>query len=205
MRTHIHLTSTGDKSMSRILKPGSGIIFMKIGTHARESLEDIIARKTKEIEQAGVAFWGYGGNTCHPQTMVQPFAQSYKKRGSTVYLCMHPMNSNHFAEQVRAQRFSVDGINWKPIDKAINVLGSRHALVVKNLRQEEFDLPLAATRVAVGPSMGASGRSYISGRVDKACLEIASDPDEAAASDPGVHIKLVAELVDPYAVYVTND
>src|SRR6266516_1739789 len=191
--------------MNNIVKPGSGIVFMKVGTHAQEPLEDIIARKTKEIEQAGMAYWGYGGNTCHPQTMVQPFAQSYKRRGNVVYLCMHPMDSKHFAEQVRAQRFSVDGMNWKPIHSAINVLGSRYALVVNNLRLEEFDLPLAATRVALGHSIGAPGSTYVSGRVDKACLEVASDPEKADTKEPRVQIKLVAELVEPYAVYVTND
>jgi hypothetical protein len=36
---------------------------MKVGTHAQESLEDIIARKSKEIDDAGYAMWGYGGKT----------------------------------------------------------------------------------------------------------------------------------------------
>jgi len=79
--------------MSGIIKPGQGLLYMKVGTHARESLEDIIARKTKEIEDAGLAFWGYGGNTCHPQTMVQPFAKKYERQGEVIYLCMQPMES----------------------------------------------------------------------------------------------------------------
>jgi hypothetical protein len=189
--------------MTKILRPGSGIIFMKVGTHAQEPLEKIIERKTKEIEREGIAFWGYGGNTCHPQSMVQPFAQSYMLRGDTVYLCMHPMDSKHFAEQVRAKRFSVDGINWKAIPKAIDVLGSRYALVVKNLHREGFDLPLNATKVALGNSMGTAGDEYVSGRVDKACLEVAGDPTKTSGTP--VRIELVAELVEPYAVYVTND
>jgi hypothetical protein len=36
--------------MTTIVKPGAGLLFMKVGTHAQESLEDIIARKTREIE-----------------------------------------------------------------------------------------------------------------------------------------------------------
>ena len=55
-----------------------------------ETLDDIIERKTKEIEEAGVAFWGYGGNTCHPQNMVQPFAKDYEERGQTVILVHAP-------------------------------------------------------------------------------------------------------------------
>src|SRR5205809_6817278 len=128
--------------MKNILKPGSGIIFMKVGTHAQEPLEDIIARKTKEIEQAGMSYWGYGGNTCHPQTMVQPFAQSFQNRGNVVYLCMHPMDSKHFVEQVRAKRCSVDVMTLQPIDSAINVLGSRHDLDVTNLHGGVSHVPL---------------------------------------------------------------
>jgi hypothetical protein len=186
-----------------MLEPGSGILYMKVGTHARETLEDIIVRKTKEIEDAGYAMWGYGGNTCHPETMVQPFAKTYMQSGSVIHLCMEKMTSSHFAEQIRADEFSPDGTKWEKIPKPINVLGSRYALVIKNLREEEFALPLAATRVAIGPSMGRSGLKYISGRVDKACLEIIGGESDAA-EDKIVKINLVAELASPFAVYLKN-
>jgi hypothetical protein len=188
--------------MSLIIKPGGGVLYMKVGAHAMETLEDIIARKAKEIEDAGVAFWGYGGNTCHPQTMVQPFAKTFEERGQKIYLCMQRMDSKHFAEPVRAEEYSVDGINWKEIPQAINVRGSRYALVVKNLHQEDFDLALNRTKVALGTSMGAVGSKYISGRVDKACLEVTDEVSTKTGSNEVVRIGLVAELVDPYAVYV---
>ncbi len=86
--------------MSDIIRPGAGVLFMKVGTHAQESLADIIARKTKEIEETGYAMWGYGGNTCHPRTMVQPFAEAWADRGEPIYLCMEEMDSRHFAEQL---------------------------------------------------------------------------------------------------------
>jgi hypothetical protein len=190
--------------MPIILKPGQGLVYMKVGTHAQESLEDIIARKTREIEQAGFALWGYGGSTCHPQTMVQPFVRSFEQRGQTIYLCMQPMESSHFAEPIRAEEYSVNGVEWQPIPQAISVLGSRYALAIRGLRKEGFDLPLASTKVAVGNSMGSNGGRYIAGRVDKACLEIMEDIDTRAISEPKVHIGLVAEIVQPYAVYVRN-
>jgi len=195
--------------MATILKPGAGVLYMKVGTHGQETLEQIIARKTKEIEEAGVAFWGYGGNTCHPQTMVQPFAKSFEESGEAVYLCMQRMDSKHFAFPVRAEEFSVDGISWDIIPPAINVRGSRYALVIKNLRQEEFDLALDRTRVALGNSMGAVGSKYIRGRVDKACLEVIAEPppksDSTAEDSPDkIRLDLVAELAVPYAVYVRN-
>ena len=190
--------------MTDIIRPGAGILLMKVGTHAKETLEDIIARKTKEIEDAGYALWGYGGSTCHPQTMVQPFAKSFEQRGKTIFLCMQEMNSNHFAEPLRADQFSADGITWNDIPAAINVLGSRYALAIKALRKEEFDLPLAQTKVAIGPSTGRSGDKYIAGRVDKACFEVTAPGIGTATAADKMKINLVAELVPPYAVYLRN-
>jgi hypothetical protein len=189
--------------MSNLLKLGQGFLYMKVGTHAQEPLEDIINRKTREIEQAGYAMWGYGGNTCHPETMVQPFARSCEQRGDVIYLCMEEMNSKHFAEQIRAEEWSSDGLKWQTIPPEIAVLGSRYALVIKNLRKEEFDISLQNTKVAIGNSSGASGSKYISGRVDKGCLEVWENP-VVSPEDKSVHIKLVADLINPYAVYLRN-
>ncbi len=189
--------------MNTIIRPGSGILFMKVGTHAQEPLEAIIERKTAEIEQAGYGLWGYGGNTCHPTTMVQPFANAFEKKGEVIHLCMQPMTSSHFAEPLRASEYSINGIDWESIPEPINVLGSRYALVIKSLRKADFDLPLNQTSVAVGRSRGLSGTRYISGRVDKACLEITERPELSnSGTDPKLPIGLIADLAAPYAVYV---
>ena len=189
--------------MALPLKPGDGLLFMKVGTHAQENLEDIIARKAKEIADAGFALWGYGGNTCHPTAMVQPFVRDYETRGGIVYLCMHPMASKHFAEPLRAKQMSTDGVSWQDIPATINVRGSRYALVIKGLRREEFDLPLTTTKVAIGNSMGRSGSRYIAGRVDKACLEVTRSA-ETDKDNPSFRIGLVAQIVKPYAVFVRD-
>jgi hypothetical protein len=189
--------------MSDIIKPGQGLLYMKVGTHAQEPLEEIIERKRREIEQAGFAFWGYGGGTCHPRTMVQPFAKEFKRRGSTIFLCMQPMESQHFAEPIAADLFSENGKDWRQVPPGISVTGSRYALVIRRLREEEFELPLERTRVALGNSMGAFGSKYISGRVDKACLEIA-DVADPEAPEKSVHIGYVADVVEPYAVLLRN-
>ena len=179
---------------------------MKIGVHAREPLESIINRKLKEIEDEGYAMWGYGGNTCHPSSMVQPFASSSAEKGETIYLCMREMQSRHWAEQVRASKYSVDGEKWKSIPRGINVLGSRYALTIKNLRREKFELPLSRTRVALGNSAGAPGTTYIAGRVDKACLVLGADGKPTAENSEKVEpIGLVADLCTPYAVFLRND
>ena len=51
-------------------------VFMKVGQHAGEDFESIIKRKTEEIKNTGMSFWGYGGPMCHPTKQIQPFAKS---------------------------------------------------------------------------------------------------------------------------------
>jgi hypothetical protein len=189
--------------VNALAKPGVPLIYMKVGTHAGENLDDIIARKQKEIEDAGIAMWGYGGGTCHPRTMVQPFAEEFASRNTPIVLVMEAMNSNHFAEPLPATDYSVDGLNWRPVPRGVVVKGSRFALVLKNLRREEFKLQLAQTEVALGNCKGRVGSRYVRGRVDKACLtvteaaELANDIENREAP-----ISLVAELVAPFAVFV---
>lgn len=191
--------------MSDIIHPGAGVLFMKIGTHAQEDLADIIARKTKEIDAAGFGMWGYGGNTCHPSTMVQPFAETFAERNEPIHLVMEKMNSKHFAEPLCAAEYSVDGRDWIEIPRAIEVRGSRYALVIKNLREASMALPLNQTRVAVGNSFGRLGSRYIVGRVDKACLEILPAPELVNEPAPNVRpINMVADLIAPYAVFLRN-
>ncbi|CAD7719756.1 hypothetical protein LMG31886_00510 [Xanthomonas hydrangeae] len=191
--------------MNAIIMPGQSVIFMKIGIHAREPLETIIERKLKEIEDEGMAFWGYGGSTCHPTSMVQPFAATQAEKGKPIYLVMEKMQSNHFAEPVRSEEYSVDGKTWQPVPAGIHVLGSRYALAIKDLRQADLTLPLARAHVAQGPSQGRPGNIYVSGRVDKACLELDDNVNVPAAPDEKITpIGLVAELCNPYAVFLRN-
>ncbi|HUV69870.1 MAG TPA: hypothetical protein VMW15_09435 [Terracidiphilus sp.] len=190
--------------MSSIIQPGAHVLFMKIGIHAKETLESIIQRKLKEIDDTGMAFWGYGGNTCHPANMVQPFAKGAEAQGNPIHLVMQKVDSNHWAEG-RAEEFSIDGQKWMPVPDKIEVRGSRYALVIGDLRGADLSLPLTRTTVALGPSLGKSGRTYISGRVDKACLELGLDVDVPLAPDEqSTPIGLVATLREPYAVFLRN-
>ncbi|WP_223565108.1 hypothetical protein [Agrobacterium tumefaciens] len=192
--------------MTNLVIPGNGILYMKVGTHAQETLTDIIKRKSQEIKETGYGLWGYGGNTCHPASMVQPFAKAFHEAGKPIHLCMEPMVSNHFAEPLCAAEFSVDGIKWETIPDTIEVRGSRYALVIDEIIQDDFKLPLNMTRVPVGPSAGRLGSRYINGRVDKACLEVLGEPERENANELGGdrQISLVAELKAPYAVFLRN-
>jgi hypothetical protein len=191
--------------MTKILTPGSGILFMKVGTHAQESLEEIIERKAREIRDEGYALWGYGGNTCHPTTMVQPFAQNFAERGQPIHLCMEEMNSKHFAEPESAAECSSDGVNWSKIPAKIDVRGSRYALVIEALHEEHFKLPLEQTQVPIGPSLGRLGSRYVKGKVDKACLEVLPEAERINAKEHFEReIGLVARLRAPYAVFLRD-
>lgn len=186
-----------------MLDPGDAVLYMKIGTHAQEDLADIIARKRQEIEEAGLAMWGYGGNTCHPTSMVQPFARDHMAAGHRIVLAMEPMDSKHFAEPIRAEQYSPDGLTWMAVPAGINVLGSRYALCVRSLNEVAEEIDLSMTRVALGNSKGKLGSRYVRGRVDKACLEVTADTDPTEGHVIK-HIGLVAELVEPFAVFLKN-
>ena len=180
---------------------GLGVVYMKVGLHAQESLEDIIRRKQKEYEDAGMIFWGYGGNTCHPTRHVQPFAKAVRKRGKKIFLVMEEITSRSFAEPKAAEAYSDDGFKWNPIPRGIEVRGSRYALVLGRLELERFDINIRELRVAVGLCTGRSAADYLRGHVDKGCFEVAVGSPLEKGTD--VHpISLYAQLKEPYAVYL---
>ncbi|WP_031409604.1 hypothetical protein [Thiomonas sp. FB-Cd] len=182
-----------------MLKQGDPFLYMKVGVHANESLQDIILRKRAEIAAAGVSFWGYGGNSCHPFTAVQPFVKQVSANGTKVMLLMEEISSHHYAAG-KAKEFSADGGNtYQPVPKGVNVIGSRFALIVNSLDDFDLSVPLSKTSVGIGRMVGTRGDQYIRGRVDKACLVY----DPAAHPGPDdrvVKLSLAAQLAQPYAV-----
>jgi len=192
-----------------VLEPGSGVVFMRVGTHADEPLEVIVERKLKEIEQVGQAFWGYGGLNCHPRSVVQPYAEEIVAAGGKVRLCMEevaPDRETYWANAEAASEWSIDGINFRPLPEGIRVTGSRYAFIITRLRLEQFDLPLSRARVAAGPSRGRLGANYVDevgGPVDKAVLRVEGEAGEAANSGiETVPISYIADLQRPYAVFL---
>jgi hypothetical protein len=183
-----------------ILRPGNGIVFMKVGTHAGETLDNIIKRKTEELENAGLIFWGYGGNTCHPLSVVQPFVKERLSTGHEIRMVMQPMDSKHFAEPALAKEYSEDGVKWKKVPKGIHVRGSRYALVLDSLDKEDLTIDLSAMRVAVGACQGRSAEEYVRGRVDKGCFIVEGTSPLPESHAPPTPIGLVASLAAPYAV-----
>jgi len=186
--------------MSTLDLTGSGLLFMKVGLHAGETLEEILARKREEFRKTGRTFWGYGGGTCHPTRQVQPFAKLSLERGRRIFLVMEAIDSHHPPAKIEAKQYSEDGINWKAIPEGINVLSSRYALVLGEIQSTDLEIDLGSYEVAIGPSLGKNAESYIQGRVDKACIQWAAQP--AVDSLKPTKIGHVAELVKPYSVFV---
>ncbi|MDO9394449.1 MAG: hypothetical protein Q7T42_10810 [Methylotenera sp.] len=189
--------------MPAITQPGQGVIFMKVGLHAQETIEDIIVRKQKEFDEAGVIFWGYGGNSCYPNTMVQPFVKEMEKNGNQVLLIMHKMNSKHEAPPELAKEYSEDGVTWQPVPNGVEVRGSRFAMVLDELKIEEYDINLKDYEVGVGRSRGKNASQYITGQSDKGCFlyqppAIPIPPEERIIKNIG----LVARIKAPYAVFL---
>ncbi|MDH7972527.1 hypothetical protein QH494_10065 [Sphingomonas sp. AR_OL41] len=192
-----------------VLEPGAGLVFMRVGTHAGETLEAIVARKLKEIEDIGHAFWGYGGLNCHPRSVVQPYAEEIAASGGVVRLCMEevaPDKETYWAESEAAREWSIDGLNFRPLPPGIRVTGSRYAFLITALRSECFELPLTRARVAAGPSRGRPGAQYVDpvgGRVDKAVLRVEDGEIETAKRGvEALPISYVADLHRPYAVFL---
>jgi len=179
----------------------SGLIFMKVGLHARESIEDIIKRKQREFEETGMIFWGYGGNTCHPLTMVQPFAKEVEASGNQVLIVMQKMNSRHAAPPEIAKEYSEDKFHWEPIPKGIEVRGSRYAMILGELQVVEDELDLSQLQVGIGRSRGRKGDQYLVGHADKGCF-LPAPQEEPLAKEKQVlvPIGLKARVKAPYAV-----
>lgn len=171
------------------------IIIMKCGTHASEKIEQIYSRKKQEEINIGYFYWGYGGTLCHPLNQVQPFCENKEK----VYLLLTPTISELNNEPNRSEKYSLDKIEWKNIDSAINVLGSKYAIVASKLQKCDFEIDLSDYEIAIGNSKGKKLGDYFKGRIDKACAIKTFKKDNKIQK---VKIVMIAELRYPYSVFV---
>lgn len=172
------------------------IILMKYGYHANEEVDAIIKRKEKEIKDVGYCFWGYGGTLLHPLTQTQPFCKNKK-----VYLLLTKTPSKFENSAKRANYFSIDKIHYEKITKGINVLGSKHALVFKDLQKVDMEINLCDYEIGIGASLGKNLGDYFHGRVDKACAVYKGKSQK----EKKIHIDYIAELVSPYAVFIKEE
>lgn len=178
------------------------IVFMKVGMHASESFEDILVRKNKEFDRAGMSFWGYGGGTMHPISKLQPFAKFRVEQGRDVRLIMEVIKSNHSMSAV-ADEYSEDGENWKPIPDGIEVRGSKYAVVLNEIVPGDLEVDLTRYVVGIGPSEGKNAGGYIKGRIDKGLLDYVGPANEVVPRI--VKSAYSAKLAQPFGVLLRGE
>lgn len=178
----------------------NAMIFMKVGSHAGETFEEILNRKLQEYKKAGCIFWGYGGTACHPIHQVRPFVKSVVGKKGNIYLFMQSINSKANPAIIPATEYSEDGRVWKPIPNGVNVTGSRYALILDEIKPGDLDVPLDAYEVGIGPSKGKPAPDYITGHVDKACL--IRRENRTYGMDKIIKVSFEAKILEPFAVLV---
>jgi len=181
------------------------IVFMKLGYHAKQDKVSIIERKKLEFKKAGVMFWGYGGTACHPEMQVQQFVKDMHLQERKVFLAMSFTKSKPGMDNKSSLRYSVDKLNWNNVPDGIEVTGSKHAIICSELINCDINIDLNHYKVAIGASKGRKASDYIKGQSDKGCLansnDDPSDPSQIIKSNV-VKISLLAEIVEPYAVFM---
>jgi hypothetical protein len=176
------------------------IVFMKYGIHASEDIEKIIHRKIVEEQQAGMLFWGYGGTICNPASQIRPFLLGSGVLSENAHLVMARTNSKMLNTPAKSQEYSYNRRDWNSIPKGISVTGSKYAIVCKKLQRCNFELDLSQYCVPIGPSAGKPLSCYIMGRVDKGCGIKSADANHHNSKI--MNITLIAEIIEPYAVFL---
>lgn len=183
-------------------------IFMKMGWHGGECLEKIVKRKRREVNDAGKAFWGYGGTVLHPTNQVQPFVEKWKEKPVCIEVLMEEINGDSKSGPPlgTAKQFATsDKELFEPIPEEIKTAG-KHALVLDEIREckPELELDLRDYEVGIGPSSKGkkNAADYLSYRTDKGALVKAKPPQNRPKEPKPVLIKYRAYLKHPYAVFL---
>ena len=183
--------------------PPDAFIYMKVGPHGGEALDEILDRKRGEFKRAGKIFWSYGGFTCHPRTQVNPFVEEWTQRQGSVYVLMerleNPGRLVYGAPAGTATHYSVDCEVWDVIPKEISTAPKR-AFVLGEITEVNRELDLRDFLVGIGRSKGENAAKYITNQVDKGCL--VAGRSESDHPSKRVTIAYQARLLKPYAVFV---
>lgn len=174
------------------------IIFMKVGYHSDENLEEIIERKKREEKVNEFLFWGYGGTLCHPVSQVRPFIRENLSKGLKTMLFMSFTPSKYISQPKLAQEYSLNRKIWHPIPSGVSIRGSRYAIICKNLEKFDTLINLNMYNVAIGINKGRPLGEVIKYRVDKACGFI--DQKYNRYKEKNIKILYIAEIVEPFAV-----
>ncbi len=173
-------------------------IVMKIGPFSGFSLEKIIDIKMKEEEKIGKFFLGYAGVFCHPRR-VKDFVELAKAEGEKVYVLFIKTPSNFISPIERLLHFSKDTESWQTLPPEVLLVGSKFAIVGKNIKKTDFEINLSDYQSMLGTAPGKTLDDYLRWRCDKSCAVYIPDPKRA---EKKAKISWVCELTDDGVVYV---
>lgn len=186
--------------LKKFMEEYKGIIYMKIGYHTNEEIDEIVKRKLKEERDVGYFFWGYGGSFCHPLNQIKPFIEKCLAIGIKPKLLMSFTPSKYISTPNFAKEYSTDKKDWRPLPEKVSIKGSKYAIVCKNLKKVNVEIDLNSYMVGVGNKKGTPLGEYIRYRVDKACAFL--NDSKKKLPEKTVKIVYVADIINPWAVFV---
>ena len=187
-------------------------IFMKVVNYGEDTLEEIMERKQRELNDVGWTYWGYGGNEgtgpLHPKKQVQPFAGQWMKEPGSVQVLMEKIDGKFNIELPTAKKYSaddsVDEERWNCLPSGIYLPRTKWALVLGEIIEvtPPLELDLRDYKVGIGPSCGNNAAKYLSGKTSKGCLVETETPYRGSDAPETVTITYQAFLKFPYAVFL---
>jgi hypothetical protein len=178
---------------------------MKAGPYCGYSLEQILDIKKKEQEKIGKFFWGYSGVFCRPNKL-QTFVSHAHSNREKVYVLFSETKSSYDTQTVdRFSEFSKDRSVWNKLPGEVLLVGNskkpHFAVAARNLMEVDYELDIGdyCTISGMFPDKGRYLNDYFRYRVDKACGYYLPKGDGLKKN---IKIKFVAELEEPYSVYI---
>jgi hypothetical protein len=179
----------------------NNIIYLPGGVHANEEINSIVERKIKEINKNGFMFFGYNGTLLHPNSQVVPFGKKNHKNNNKTYVLISAIKKDYQKFVIKAKDYTINRVEWFDIPENINVLGSKYALVCSNIKPCSFDIDLNDYVIARGKHKNERFAEVYSTRLDSVCAHY-NPENKKEINKKIVHIDYIAELTEPYGVFV---
>ena len=160
-------------------------IFMKVGPHGGETLDEILDRKNRELKKAGMIFWSYGEKgPLHPTEQVQPFVERWVEKLDYIEVLMEPTKARSQYGPAAGTANSYSARNNKEgresIPKGI-LTAPPHALMLGEIRRCDLKLDLRDCELGIGDNERTNAAQYLAFRgmkeqtgrgrgADKGCL-----------------------------------
>ncbi len=185
-------------------------IFMKAGNFGEETLEEIVERKQRELNDVGWTYWGYGGKMgtgpLHPENQVQPFAGQWMKKPGSIQVLMEKIDGGSNIELPLAKKYStvdsVDEEDWNCLPSGIHLSRTKWALVLDKIRPCHFRLDLRQFKVGIGDKKGTNAAEYLKGKGPTSRGALV----KANSMNPGREVQICityqARLKFPHAVFL---